>query len=499
MTRFAGERSVRSISGKTKKNVFIALLATIAITGFSCKKDAPEPETESTAKIQLGSDGVVAATTVTATNLTGNGVADNLSSLQSQINTAAAQRKALKLPAGKFVISDRLILPSNAWIEGAGASTEIFLTNGSAAGRNVFKINKGTANVTLKNLKINANQAGNTGKDLVAMLIMEGVNTVTAEGVTFAGGRDRGVVQVLGLNTAQTTGLKFNNCQFPESGRTAIELRGTKNSVISNCTFTNWGSQNANSPAVQLQSQDNINTQITSNTFNNTLGIQFAIECAAAYVTDSKIQYNKLNDPKNLGGNGISGYYKRTEISNNTFSGGNGNHRSGLEIFGNDNKLLYNTIPAGSIAIAPNKTEDAANILIQGNNVKTKGSNAAGIQMGGGGYSLKTVKVIGNTVDTRGATGNSSAIVVGTYGSRRPISDITVESNTLYSNAFDIRLESLAGSKDIYLNRNTCKAGMNWLGIVTATFTNVKATGNVKEMANKAVMYSVSMPAITEY
>ncbi|WP_207429518.1 right-handed parallel beta-helix repeat-containing protein [Pedobacter sp. SYSU D00535] len=425
-------------------------------------------------------------------------VGDQRNNLQQLINTHASKGTVLRLPAGRYVISNVITLPSNTSIEGVGPGTEIFLTGGSAAGRNVFRINKGTSNIKLRNLKLNANQSQNSGADLVALYVTEGVNGIDCEGVTIAGGRDRGVVQIKGLNHAQTTNVRFVNCVFPESGRTGIELRGTRNVVISKCLFTDWGSQNPHSPAIQLQSQDNVNVQITENTFNNTMGIQFAIECAAAYVVDSKISNNRLNDPKNLGGNGISGYFKNTEVSNNVLTGGNGNQRSGLEIFGVRNNIISNTISAGLIAIAHGLGEDGAYINIKNNTVKSKGQNASGILMGNGRYDLHDITVANNYVDTRAATGNSSGIVVGTYGSRRVVTNVKVENNTIFSNAFCIRMESLPVSRNIYLTSNVCKAGMAWLGVITNTFENVVATGNVKEMANKGIIYSTSMAKISE-
>ncbi|WP_207426241.1 right-handed parallel beta-helix repeat-containing protein [Pedobacter sp. SYSU D00535] len=473
----------------------VALLC-LPLTFSSCQKEEiSEIQVADSSATKLSFKDVAVSAVA---NSSTRGLSDRRSYLDGQIKSHAAKKAVLKLGAGKYLISDAIALPSNTMIEGVGPETEIILSGGTKPQRNVFRIHKGASNIRLSKLKLNANQAENLGASLVPLLIYEGVTGVTLENVTVAGGRDRGVVQVLGLNHAQTSNLKFLNCSFPESGRTAIELRGTKNTVISKCTFENWGTQNPNSPAIQLQSQDNINVQITENTFNNTKGIQFAIESAAAYVLDSKISNNKLNDLKHLGGNGISGYFKNTEISSNTFNGGIGNHRSGLEIFGVKNSMISNTISAGSIAIAPGSKEDGSHILIKNNNVKTKGANNAGILMGNGKYNLHNITVANNVVDTRASTGNSSAIVVGTYGIPRVVNDVKVEANTLYSNAFCIRLESLPVSKNIFLSNNICKAGMSWLGIVTNSFSNIQATGNIKEMKNKGIIYSKPMPKVIE-
>lgn len=472
------------------RNETMILILLLATLNFACKKESNEELFQNTTVIQ---DSAISKKSNSSISLNGQ---DQRKELQDLINSFAARNETLTLPSGKFMVSDELILPSNASIE--GNSTEIKLTSGSRAGRNVFRIPTRTSNIRLKNIKINANQAANTGADLVALYVTDNVSNLHFENVTFAGGRDRGAVQIKGLNDWQVKNVTFLNCIFSEAGRTSLEMRGTRDVTVSNSTFADWGSQNPNSPAIQLQSQDNYNTRILNNTFNNKFGKQFAIECAAAYVIDAEITGNKLNDPNNLGGNGISGYYKNTLISRNVFTGGNGNHRSGLEIFGQKNTMSFNTIPAGSIAIAPGLKEDGFGIMINDNTVKTKGDNVGGIQMGNGGNNLRDITVKNNIVDTRLSKGNSSGIVVGTYGIPRVVSNVTVEGNTIYTNAHGIRLQALAGSKDIYLLRNIFEEGYTWLGVITNTFTNVQAIGNINKLANKSISYSVNMPPIIE-
>ncbi|WP_207421474.1 glycosyl hydrolase family 28-related protein [Desertivirga brevis] len=442
------------------------------------------------------------ATTVTGTlapnafGLNGDGSTNNRTVLQNLINSFASKGQTLVLPAGKFLISDEIIIPSNASIEGQGESTEIFLSNGTASGRRVFRVPTQKSNIKIKNIKLNANFAGNTGGQLVAMFVTDNVKTVYFENVSFSGSRDAGTLTVKGLNAYQVTNLSLINCKFTDAGRSAVELRGTKEVTATGNQFTRWGLQNNNSPAFQLQSQDNINVNISGNTFNNTHGIQFAIECAAAYVRNATIANNTFNDPNNLGGNGISGYFRYTTITKNVMNGGVGNHRSGLEIFGPYNTMTYNTISAGSIAISGGIGEDATMVTIANNTVKTKGANTGGIQLGGGGYNLNNVKITDNIVDTRLSTGNSSAIVLGTYNATRVVSDITVSGNTVYTNAHCVRAQALAGSKNIYISNNNWKAGYTWLGMITNTFSNIVVNGNINELANKIVSYSVSMTPI---
>lgn len=477
----------------------IILIVFLALSNLFCKRDSIS-QIENKSELLTKSSQSVQQTNATAT-VSAVFKSDPLAQktvLQDLINSYATKKEKLILPAGKFTISDEIILPSNLWIEGSGAGTEIILTGGNRNGRNVFKIPTRTNNITIKNLSLNANQQNNTGADLVALYVTDNTSNLTFERVTFNGGRDRGAVQVKGLNAYPVKSLKFLNCKFPLAGRTSLELRGTADVTVTDCVFSGWGSLNANSPAIQLQSQDNNRVLISNNVFNNEYGKQFAIECAAAYVNDSKIINNELNDNKNIGGNGISGYFKRTEISKNKLNGGVGNQRSGLEIFGQYNTISFNTIAAGNIAIAPGLNEKGMGVNINNNQIKTQGANVGGIQMGHGCCEISDVKIVNNLVDTRQSSGNSSGIVVGTYGKQQKVSNIIVEANTIFTNAHCIRLEALPGSKDIYLNRNICKAGYSWLGIITNTFQNIKAVGNVKELSNKQISYSNNVAKITE-
>jgi len=425
-----------------------------------------------------------------ATGLKADGVSDNKTQLQNLINTYASRNQTLVLPAGKFAISNEIILPSNLSLEGAGDATEIILTPGSGSNRKVFRIPTRMSNIKLKNLKLNANFSANTGANLAAFYVTDNTKDVSCENVTFSGGRDGGVVQAKGLNAYPIVNLRLINCRFTDGGRTSLEIRGTKDAVVANCYFTRWGLVTAASPSLQLQSQDNINILISGNTFDNTHGKQFGIESAAAYVVNSKITGNKLNDPQGLGGNGISGYYRGTTFSGNIMNGGSGNHRSGYEVFGSNNTITGNTINAGCIAISPGFTEDGTGVLISNNVVKTKNPNVGGIQLGGGKYNLNKITIQGNTIDTRASSGNSSAIVLGTYNATRAVSDITVEGNTIYTNAHCIRIQALAGSKNVYVYRNYFKVGYTWLGVITNTVSNIVAEGNVNELSNKSASYS---------
>lgn len=464
------------------------LVSLLLFVGTACKRDK---------MVQNGDSELDPLETVAVTAPKPVNNIDQRVNLQKLIDEASRTRQTLTLAAGKYTVSDFLVLPSNITIEGVGDNSEIILTGGSKANRRVFTVNKNTSNVKLKNLKINANQSANSGSQLVALFVAEKVSNLHLENVTIEGGRDQGAMQVKGLNSAPVNGLTITRCAFTAAGRTSLELRGTSNVTVENSTFGAWGSQNPNSPAIQLQSEENKNVKIVNNVFNNKFGKQFAIECAAAYVSDALISGNKLNDSPNLGGNGISGYYRRTQITNNTLTGGNGNQRSGLEIFGNNNTITNNVVPYGSLVLSGGLKEEGYAVLVKDNIIKTKGTNVAGVSIGHGCCVLRDIKIINNTVDTRAASGNSSGIVVGTYGVPQVVKNITIENNTISSSSNCIRLQALAGSTDIFLNNNICKVGQNWLAVITNTFKNVVASGNRIEISNKKILYAVAgTPAV---
>jgi hypothetical protein len=476
----------------------ILIFACIAILNVSCEKTKSQSTVKDADPTQVLDASAWVITSKELNSYKNSSPEARRAALQKLVDEAASKNLQLVLPEGEIVISDEIILPPNLWLEGSGTKTQISLTPGSNKGRNLFRIPTRTNNIRLKNIQLNSNLEGNTGADLVTVLVADNVSNLTFDHVTFVGGRDRGTVQVKGLNDYQVKNIQFSNCTFLKAGRTSLELRGTNGVLISNCVFSEWGSQNENSPAIQLQSQENVNVRISGNTFNNLYGKQFAVESAAAYVSDGKIEDNKFNDPNNLGGNGISGYYKHTLISKNIFSGGSGNHRSGMEIFGQYNTISDNEISRGSIAIAPGIKEAGLAIRITNNKIKTSGENVGGIQVGGGCCGISDVNIISNVVDTRLSTGNSSGIVVGTYGTPQVVKQITVQANTIYTNAHCIRLQSLPGSRDIRLSANKLKSGYTWLGVITDTFENVKATGNVNELSNESISYSGNIQPISE-
>lgn len=369
--------------------------------------------------------------------------------------------KIVKLPAGKFYLEGNIELPSGTTLIGQG-TTELVMSSGTES-KAFFYINAVKNNITIKNLTVNANIAANSGSKIIALAVADRVTHLTFENSVFKGSRTYGCVQIKGTEDGFCDSIQFINCRFTQSGSVAIELRGVKHVSIKKCVFTNWAALYKDAPAIQLQSQKCYDVNIQNNLFNNTSGVQFAIESAGTRgfgnVINATIENNKFNDSKNLGGNGISGYFTQSVFAYNEHNGGNGNQRSGYEIFGSDNKISNNTIQAGLIAVSAGSVTNVntSNVVIESNHVFTKGVNSSGVLIGAW-TGLKTthITIADNIINTKAATGNSSPITIGFYGQPGVVDDIKIVRNTLYSNSesFPLRIQAADKSGMITISGN---------------------------------------------
>ncbi len=371
--------------------------------------------------------------------------------------------KTVNLPAGKFYLDGNIELPSGTTLIGKGDSTELLMSGGTES-KNFFFISAVKNNIHIKSITINANIEANIGKKIIAFAVADRVMQLAFDNVSFLGSRAYGCVQIKGTETGFDDSVSFTNCRFLQSGSAALELRGVRHVNINKCYFTNWSSLYKNAPAIQLQSQKCYDVNIQNNRFENTKGVQFAIESAGTQgfgnVTGANISHNQFMDTDNLGGNGISGYFTQSVFADNKHEGGNGNQRSGYEIFGSDNKISHNLIQAGLIAVSAGTVTNTNtnHVIIEYNRITTKGKNSSGVLIGAW-TGLKTTNVVvtNNTINTKAATGNSSPITIGFYGQPGVVDSIKVIKNTLYSNAESkpIRIQAADKSGTIITAGNT--------------------------------------------
>lgn len=443
--------------------------------------------------------------------LKGDGVSDDKPVLQKLL--AEHIGKTLTLPSGTFLLSSELDLPANTTLQGHGEATVLKLSGSAGKNRRVLRIAKRTSNYTVRNLKLNSNAEEHTDKANHCFFIEEGVKNVTIEGVVFEGSREIGCLKVDGTPTSKAENINLKSCKFISAGRSAIEFRGVVGFKVVDCLFTGYGKLNPDSPGLQLQSVVCSDFVIEGNTFDNTLGKQFAIESAAQWMSNGKISNNTFNDPKNLGGSGISGYFQNVEISNNVFKGGIGHHRSGIELFGSNHEVLDNTIERGSMVIASGHKQKGdtsnvqGNIKVIGNKVKVGSDNTPALFIAGAGKDmiLDGVEVKGNILDASGISGvntNTPAINIGTYaGQQTVVKNILIEGNELISKADNrvIRLETGKGSNKVTIRKNVLRGGDYPLNYKTDNTDGFEFYDNEVLTKNKDFYFSVKATKIIKF
>ena len=383
-------------------------------------------------------------------NLAAGGVVDNTSSLQSLIDGKSTNPIRAK---GTFLTRQLTVHSYDTLVMQPGFK---LLLNPTVTMQPVLYLPAGTHDVYIEGGVLDANwQANVSGSQLECIKIDEGCYNITINGVTVNNAKDYGAIQMKGISGSLCRNIKLTNIKSRQTGRTAIECRGVENLVISNARLQHWGQQNANSPAIQFQSVASHNVQIKSPVTQGYEGTQFAIESAGANVDNITISNGKFTDNTNAGNNGISGYFTNATFSYCTMTGGVGSQRSGYEIFGSNNTLDHPTVTRGMIAISTGSVtrSNAGNININYPNITTGGANSSALALGScNGLVLSNVTVTGGILDTRNASGNSSAFTFGYYGGLGIVQNVTMNNTQLYSCTSALRIQAADGSKNLVLN-----------------------------------------------
>ena len=422
----------------------------------------------------------------------GNGVTNDATTLQNAINAAASLNRPLFLKKGVYMLSYGMILPSNVTIFGEGDATEIKFMASTASARYMFE-GLAQSNIKFYNLKINCNINENTGAEVWGIKINSS-SDIDIENVTITGSRGLGA----GLRLFECEDVNVFKCKFTDLGSPGVQLYGGRDITIAQSYFYNWGLISSTIPALSAPSVQTYNVKVLGCTFKNTIGTQFAIETAGAYMNNWVIANNHM-DGNGLGGNGISGQFKNSLIAFNTFTNGAGGQRSGIEMSGTYIDVIGNTIDGGAMCFTGlvNTTSFPANgnhVTFINNTVKSTGTNGGALFIGGS-APIKYVKVIGNTLDSRLATGNASALFLGTYGAPNEIDHFIVNENFLFapSGAHGIRLQATAGSSDIDIQNNKVFSGDYWLQYATDVFTGVRVFNNQAiGVTNPGILYTVA-------
>lgn len=193
-------------------------------------------------------------------NAAGDALTDDTAAIQNCINAAASQGKAVFLPAGRYNIRAKLVLPSNTRLEGAGFwETEIdfsrrgnFLDGG---------IRGDGSDIQMRNLYIAGAQLNRddgyhgiqglwAGQSMIENVWIE--NTTTGMWISDLTGPEHGYAN----------GLIIRNCRIRNVFADGINLAGgTRNTVIENCHIRSAGDD----ALASWSSGNNRNVGMTSN------------------------------------------------------------------------------------------------------------------------------------------------------------------------------------------------------------------------------------------
>ncbi len=376
---------------------------------------------------------------------------DNTSILQSLINNKSANPITL---SGTYLTSQLTVHSNDTIIMQSGFK---MLLNPAVTMQPILYFPSGTHDVYIQGGTLDANRASNTsGSQLECIKMDGGCYNITINGVTVNNAKDYGAIQIKGATGSLCRNIKLTNIKSTSTGRTVIECRGVDNIVISNPNLQHWGQQNSASAAIQFQSVASHNVQILSPVTNGYEGTQFAIESAAANVDSVYIANGSFTDNTNAGNNGISGYFTNANFYYCNMTGGVGSQRSGYELFGSNNTVDHPVVKRGIIAISTGSVtaQNASNISILYPTVASGASNNSALALGSfNGLILSNVTITGGTLDTRAATGNSSAFTFGYYGGVGIVQNVTMNNTQLYSGTSAVRIQAANGSKNLVFNQ----------------------------------------------
>ena len=421
----------------------LMILAATTISLFSCSKKQDFEAAYNNKTTQ-------AIAAAQATTLVPGGLIDNTILLQSLIdneNTDPIDATGTYLTSQLVVHSyDTIIMDADFRL----------LLNPLVSMQSIFYLPSGTHDVYIKGGILDANRQNNLlGSQLECIKMEQGCYNITIDSVTVNNAKDYGAIQIKGISGALCSNIRLRDIISQQTGRTAIECRGVDKMIIRRPRLEHWGQQNPASPAIQFQSVPSHNVRIYGAVTEGYEGSQFAIESAAANVDSVYISNGDFNDHTDAGNNGISGYFTNATFKNCTMTGGAGSQRSGYELFGSNNTIDHPIVTSGIIAISTGSVtnSNASNIKILYPDVSSGGTNNSALDLGSyNGLVLSDVTVVGGKLDTRKATGNSSAFTFGYYGCLGIVQNVTINNTAFYSGTSAVRIQAADGSKDLVMN-----------------------------------------------
>lgn len=155
---------------------------------------------------------------VTAFGVVGDGIVDDTAAFLAAINSAGPGGTVF-IPANVQVTLDNLVLPHSVTIEGSGRASFIKWRSGTS-NRHMLRCTIAGAQVTLRNLTVDCNAAGDNGVGYYQAIRFLSVGTVTEPAaltihdVDFLDGRSQTMLVIGDITGAVRSHLSVTNCRF---------------------------------------------------------------------------------------------------------------------------------------------------------------------------------------------------------------------------------------------------------------------------------------------
>jgi len=329
---------------------------------------------------------------------TGDGTTDDTAAVKAAVNAAAGN--SLFFPAGTYIISSGITLPSNTYIYGVENSSILKIAGGisySAQNYSIFEILAGTGYITIENLIFDGNLSNipNISSVQNPMHVIFEAN----ENIVFNNCRFQNIAGICLNFSTNHTGLYVTNCNFINCGGATDNSSGYRHQAIAFSNSTTSGIRSTN-------------VQITGNYFSNQ-----GLDCISIKDIDDCVVSNNIaeNSYSLLYNNPYPAYTTNLVVSNNS---------------------IYNTNQGTLVSATPPNAIDlpsVQNCVVIGNTINQ--CNQAGIGIFA--YS-SNVLVIGNTLlnVVQNPFTWIGAISVGTSTITLPntacnISNVCVQNNTI--------------------------------------------------------------------
>ncbi len=250
--------------------------------------------------------------------------------IQAAINDLPAEGGKVFIPAGTYYVTATINIPSNAWIEGAGKNATILELADGVNGSVLQSLT--TSNIKISSLRINANDAGNTGTDL------HGVYLYDAERV---------LVEDVYIYDSEDVGIRLVSTDYSTIQSSIIESTGAEGIYSTDTSSYN----------------SYINNEVRD---TGGYGIRFA---DAAY---HRVEYNNVMNATGIGIDFCNNTTNSMAIGNTIYNP----TTYGIGIYANNNIASNNRIIGATLyGIYASSNSN----VINGNSISTSGQNAISI------------------------------------------------------------------------------------------------------------------------